>query len=86
MFHQQILLNFAERDLESFSSAWWRYKDLLIRFPFHDFSTECQLEIFLNGLCALTRCWIEREMIPTNNPSMKPTLCWKTWRSLIIGT
>ena len=40
--------------------AWWRYKDLLIRFLNHDFSKECKIQIFLDDLCAITRHWVER--------------------------
>ena len=60
MSHRQVLLNFVQHDLEPLHSAWWRYKALLARFPYHGFSLECQLEVFLNGLCATTRDWVER--------------------------
>ncbi|GMN63098.1 hypothetical protein TIFTF001_032179 [Ficus carica] len=36
------------------------YKDLLVRFPYHGFSKEDILEIFLDGLCTTTRNWVER--------------------------
>ena len=60
MSYRQVLLCFAQQELKPFFLAWWRFKDLLIRFPFHGFSKECQLEIFLSGLCAITRHWVER--------------------------
>ena len=60
MFHRKVLLNFFQHDLEPLYSTWWRYKDLLMNFPYHGFSKEWQLEIFLKGLCSSTRIWIER--------------------------
>ncbi|GMN60806.1 hypothetical protein TIFTF001_029893 [Ficus carica] len=60
MSHQQVLLNFAQQHLEPFHSVRWRYTELLIRFPYHDFLKECQLQNFLNELCATTRTWVER--------------------------
>ena len=60
MFHRQVLLNFFQQDLETLHSAWWRFKDLLMNFPHHGFTKECQLEIFLNDLCNITRIWVEK--------------------------
>ncbi|GMN61682.1 hypothetical protein TIFTF001_030746 [Ficus carica] len=60
MSQQQVLLNFAQQHLEPFYNAWWRYKELLIRFPYPSFSRECQLQIFLNGLSATTRTSVEK--------------------------
>ena len=60
MFHRQVFLNFIQQDLKPLHSAWWRYKDLLMDFPHHDFSKGCQLEIFLNDLCNTTRIWVEK--------------------------
>ena len=60
MFHRKILLNFFQQDLEPLHSAWWRYKDLLMNFPYHGLSKEYQLEIFLNDLCNTTKIWVER--------------------------
>ena len=60
MFDRQVLLHFSQHDLEPFYSAWWRYKQLLITFPDHGFSRECQLQNFFDGLCAPSRYWVER--------------------------
>ena len=60
MFHRKVLLNFFQQDLEPLHSAWWRYKDLPLNFPYHGLSKEWQLEIFLKGLCNNTRTWVEK--------------------------
>ena len=60
MFHQRVILNFFQLDSEPLFVAWERFKDLLCRVPMHRFSKECQLQIFINGLCNTTRNWVER--------------------------
>ena len=56
MYHQRVLTNFAQQDLEPLQSARCKYKDLLIN---NNFSKECQLQIFLNSLCDTIRMWVE---------------------------
>ncbi|PON96585.1 hypothetical protein TorRG33x02_075660, partial [Trema orientale] len=51
---------FAQQNLELFHCAWTRYKELLINFPNHGFSQECQLQIFLYNVWPETRMWVER--------------------------
>ena len=60
MADRQVLLRFAQRDSEPFFSAWERFKELLIQCPHHGFPREVQLRIFLDGLDAATRTWVER--------------------------
>ncbi|EXB65627.1 hypothetical protein L484_025894 [Morus notabilis] len=60
MVDRQVLLRFAQQDSEPFFSAWERYKEQLIQFPDHGFLREVQLQIFLDGLDAATRMWVER--------------------------
>ena len=66
MSHKQVLINFVQHDLEPLHRAWRRYKNLFMRFPYHSLSRECLLEVFLNGLHATTREWVERGDGTTN--------------------
>ena len=60
-------------------SAWWRYKDLLIRFPYHGFSKEFYIQLFLRGLHATTRNWVERGNFTTSFYQQS------IWWSLLYG-
>ena len=60
MFHRRVLMNFGQPNSEPLYSAWWRYKDLLIQFPYHGFLKEFYIQLFLHGLQATTRNWVER--------------------------
>ena len=60
MFHQNILKRFVQLDFEPLHVSWWRFKDLLDKFPNHGFSLEEKLQVFLNGLSNDARNWVEQ--------------------------
>lgn len=61
MFHRRVVLRFIQLDSEPFYNAWWRFKNLLDKFPLHGFSMEEKLNIFLNGLSDDIRNWVGQE-------------------------
>ena len=60
MSHYEILVRFRQQDSEPLHNTWWRFKNLLRRLPYHGFSREGQLDIFLNGLNTRARVWVEK--------------------------
>ena len=58
--HLKVICNFVQHDSELYFEAWWRFKDLLCKFPHHGLRKDFQLRIFINGLRDPTREWVER--------------------------
>ena len=73
MFHRQVLLNFFQQDLEPLHNAWWRVN----------------LRSFLMAYAAPQELGLKMMMVSslsTKDLLMKPTICWRTWPSMTIGS